>query len=146
VPGPLHMRSTTIVALVVLLAAPVSAQKKAFQAGGEVTSRPARADLSRLTQRVSPGESALHGTVRVGADSAQRIAMTDFEWRGRVMSVEFDAADTRLFWDVKILPDNAPETVVRYRVDAVAGGIMDIREFTGIRGLRKRGPPGQGAR
>jgi uncharacterized membrane protein YkoI len=73
----------------------------------------------------------------VSGDSAQRIALNDFDWRGRVSSVEVDEDDARIYWDVKIVPDSAAETIVRYRVDATSGGILGIREFTGIKGLAR---------
>ena len=67
------------------------------------------------------------------------VTMEDFgRWRGRVSSLELDEEDARLFWDVKIVPDATRETLVRYRVDATSGGIIAIREFTGIRGLARR--------
>jgi uncharacterized membrane protein YkoI len=106
-------------------------------AGGEVTRSRPQIDEGRLARRI-PGIDAQHGSVRVGGDSAQRIAMADYEWRGRVTSVEFDEEDARSFWDVKIVPDSSRGTLVRYRIDASSGGILDIREFTGIRGVAAR--------
>ena len=53
-------------------------------------------------------------------------------------SIEIDEEDSRVFWDVKILPDANLQTIVRYRVDAANGGIMSIKEFTGLRGLARR--------
>lgn len=50
-------------------------------------------------------------------------------------SIEIDEEDARLYWDVKIIPDSVRRTIVRYRVDAVSGGILSIREFTGVGGL-----------
>lgn len=105
--------------------------------GGEVV-EPARKDASRLATRIPGVEPELRGRVMVGGDSAQRIAIADFDWRGRVISVEFDHENDRLFWDVKIVPDSTRQTIVRYRVDAASGGILGIREFTGIRGLHPR--------
>jgi uncharacterized membrane protein YkoI len=97
-----------------------------------------RARVARLATRI-PGVSAEYaGRVRVTGDSAQRIAMSDFAWRGQVSSIELDEEDSRVYWDVKIVPDSSQQTIIRYRVDAASGGILGIREFTGIRGLARR--------
>ena len=94
---------------------------RSYASGGEV--------VSRLAARV-PGVSAEQKLrLRVSGDSAQRIALADFAWKGRVISLEIDEEDTRLYWDVKIEPDTKPGAVVRYRVDATNGGILGIREF-----------------
>jgi hypothetical protein len=135
------MRRLLVMALLAVMSAPTAAQKKVAQSGGEVALHAARANAARLTDRVSGADSAQLARIQVGGDSAQRIAMHDYAWRGRVRSVEFDSADSRVFWDVKIVPDGSPTTVVRYRVDALVGGIMDIREFTGVRRLTRRGKP-----
>lgn len=108
---------------------------------GEVALRDAaRPTPPRLAPRIPGIGSELAARVRISGDSAQRIAMNDFEWRGRVSSVEIDEEDTRLFWDVKIVPDSTRGTLVRYRVDASSGGILGIREFTGIRGVAAQRP------
>ena len=104
------------------VAAAAQTPRSSFTAGGEV--------VSRLTARV-PGVSAdQKARLRVTGDSAQRIALGDFAWKGRVISLEIDEEDARLYWDVKIQPDAKPGTVVRYRVDATNGGILSIKEFT----------------
>src|SRR5438105_1883835 len=136
-----HMIARPVVALTMLvLAIPavrLGAQTKVVRtAGGEVVGV-ARPDVARLATRIPGVDERQQQTVRVGGDSAQRIAMTDYGWRGRVMSVEIDEEDARVFWDVKILPDSGRSTVVRYRIDAVSGGILDVREFTGIRGISR---------
>jgi uncharacterized membrane protein YkoI len=125
----------------IALAKDSQAQGIARFSGGEVTrSSTPVTDLSRLSKRIPGVEPDQRGRVLVGGDSAQRIAMNDFEWRGRVSSVEVDEQDARLFWDIKIVPDASPQTIVRYRVDAGTGGILNIREFTGIRGLARNAP------
>lgn len=94
---------------------------RSFASGGEV--------VSRMSARV-PGVSAeQRARLRVSGDSAQRLALADYAWKGRVISLEIDEEDTRLYWDVKIEPDAKPGTVVRYRVDATNGGILSIKEF-----------------
>ena len=123
--------------LAVLTATPLLAQRpRVTVSGGDV----ARVDASRLSTRIPGVDAALRARVQVSGDSAQRIAMSDFDWRGRVSSVEIDEEDTRVYWDVKIVPDSSAQTIVRYRVDAGTGGILDIREFSGIRGLKIRKP------
>src|SRR5688500_4982991 len=94
-----------------------------------------RVDAQRTRVTVSGVEAELRGRVRVGGGSAQIIALTDFDWRGRVSSVEIDEEDTRVFWDVKIVPDTSRQTIIRYRIDAGTGGIIGIKEFSGVRGL-----------
>jgi uncharacterized membrane protein YkoI len=121
---------------VLALAKRSDAQSKVRVSTGEVTrSGVGRPDSSRLTTKIRDADAEHRGQILVSGDSAQRIAMNDYEWRGRVRSVEFDEEDARAFWDVKIVPDSGQQTIVRYRVDATSGGIMSIREFTGIRGL-----------
>ena len=130
-----------IVALAVLAGDQALAQRsRVAVSGGDVaSSRALRRDTSRLAG--IPGLPAeLRARLRVDGDSAQRIALDDFDWRGRVSSVEVDEQDARLFWDVKIIPDSTRGTIVRYRIDATNGGILDIREFTGIRGLARSSP------
>jgi uncharacterized membrane protein YkoI len=127
-----YMKASLAVAVVVLLAAKQSQAQTTSSSGGEVS---ARAETSRLTTRIPGVDDAQRARVRVSGDSAQRIAMDDLQWRGRVTSVEVDEEDARLYWDVKIVPDNAPQTIVRYRVDAGTGAILGIREFAGVRGL-----------
>ena len=122
-----------IVAVVVGSAESGAQANRVTLSGGEVTL--SRVDAARLAERIPGVPPAVRGRVTVSGDSAQRVAMEDFDWRGRVMSVEFDIEDARLFWDVKIIPDSTRQTIVRYRVDAGTGGILNIREFTGIRGL-----------
>jgi uncharacterized membrane protein YkoI len=112
-------------------------QKRVTIAGGEVARNLAvRADLSRLSSRIPGVDAETRARIRVSGDSAQRIAIADYDWKGRVHSVEVDEEDSRLFWDVKIIPDTSSQTIVRYRVDAATGGILSIREFGGVRGLR----------
>jgi len=113
------------------LATVLSGQARTHVASGEVV-RAARPDDSRLSARIPGVDPQLHDNVHISGDSAQRIAMTDYGWRGRVLSVEIDQEDARVFWDVKVVPDSTRDTVVRYRIDAGNGGILDIREFTGI--------------
>jgi uncharacterized membrane protein YkoI len=131
------MKACLLVTLAVLaLAKRSDAQSKVRVSTGEVTRASAvRPDVSRLATRIRGAEPERRGQILVSGDSAQRIAMNDYEWRGRVHSVEFDEEDARLFWDVKIVPDSSQQTIVRYRVDAASGGIMSIKEFGGIRGL-----------
>ena len=52
--------------------------------------------------------------------------------------MEIDEQDARVFWDVKIVPDSSPRTIVRYRLDAGDGGIMNIREFSDVLALARR--------
>jgi uncharacterized membrane protein YkoI len=119
------------------LAAPAAAQAtRVTISGGDV----ALTDASRLAARIPGIDAELRARVRVSGDSAQRIALDDFDWKGRVTSVEIDEEDARTYWDVKIIPDSTHQTIVRYRVDALSGGIMSIKEFTGVRGLAKRKP------
>jgi hypothetical protein len=121
-----------VLILVFAVARRSEAQSVVRQSDGALERTTALVDASRLFARI-PGTSAeLRARIRVNGDSAQRIALSDFEWRGRVNSVEIDEEDSRLYWDVKIVPDSVARTIVRYRVDAVSGGILSIREFTGI--------------
>ena len=122
-------------ALLVIAARRGSAQRVTISKG-EV-SRPGRVDTTRLVNRIPGVDDELRARLRVSGDSAQRIAMHDFEWKGRVSSVEIDEDDARVFWDVKIVPDTSVQTIVRYRVDATNGGILSIKEFTGIPGLAR---------
>ena len=122
-----------LAAALALVAVPVHAQSRVAWSGGEV-GRPL-ADTRRLATRVPVADAERRERVRVDGDSAQRLAMHDFHWRGRVISVELDEGDERVYWDVKIVPDSAPRTVIRYRLDAAAGGILGIREFTDVGGL-----------
>ncbi|HJQ21239.1 MAG TPA: hypothetical protein VJ867_12895 [Gemmatimonadaceae bacterium] len=108
------------------------------ESGGDVAHGKAHVDASRLTTRIPGVDAEMRDRVRVSGDSAQRIAISDFDWQGRVASVEVDEEDARVFWDVKIVPDTNARMIVRYRVDAATGGVMNIREFTGLRGLAKR--------
>jgi uncharacterized membrane protein YkoI len=112
-----------LVTLAVLgVAAPLGAQAtRQYASGGEV--------VSRLATRIPGVSHEQKARVRVGGDSAQRIALHDFAWKGRVVSVEIDEQDARLFWDVKVEPDSNPRAIIRYRVDATNGGILGIREF-----------------
>jgi uncharacterized membrane protein YkoI len=129
------MKARLILACTLLLVAKQSQAQTSVSAGEVSRARTGAADTARLATRIPGVEAELRARVRVGGDSAQRIAMSDFDWRGRVISVEFDEEDARLFWDVKIVPDTSRQTIVRYRVDAGSGGILAIREFGGIRGL-----------
>lgn len=132
------MRSRPLLIILLLAAANRSEAQVVRSSDGSVARSESRVDASRLFSKL-PGLSAeLTARIRVNADSAQRIALGDFEWRGRVNSVEIDEEDSRLYWDVKIVPDSLERTIVRYRVDAVNGGILSIREFTGIAGLRPK--------
>jgi uncharacterized membrane protein YkoI len=130
------MKARVLTTLAVMaLADPLEAQRtRVTVSGGDV----ARADAMRLSTRIPGVAAELRARVQVSGDSAQRIAMNDFAWKGRVSSVEVDEEDTRVFWDVKIVPDVSQQTIVRYRVDATSGGILGIREFTGVRGLARR--------
>ena len=119
-----------LVTLAVLgVAMPLGAQStRQLSSGGEV--------VSRMAARV-PGVSEEHkARLRVSGDSAQRVALHDFAWKGRVISVEIDEQDARLYWDVKIEPDANPRAIIRYRVDATNGGILGIREFA-VAGRRR---------
>lgn len=134
------MRPQTLLplALALLLSARAHAQRTRVNVSdGDVTTVRA-VDPARLAPSIPgvPGEALAR--VRVRGDSAQRIALDDFEWRGRVASVEIDEEDARVFWDVKIVPDARRGTIVRYRVDAASGGILEIKEFTGIKGLARK--------
>ncbi len=128
-------------ALTLVVAGPLSAQRTRITvSGGDVWRPEPAADASRLSTRITGVAAEQRVRMQVGGDSAQRIALNDFAWKGRVTSVEIDEEDTRLFWDVKIVPDTSQQTIVRYRVDATNGGILGIKEFTGIRGLARRRP------
>lgn len=131
-----------IVALVTFAGEDALAQRsRVTVSGGDVaSSRAVRRDASRLALRIPGLAPELRARLRISGDSAQRIALDDFEWRGHVSSVEVDEQDSRLFWDVKIVPDSTRGTIVRYRIDSTNGGILDIREFTGIRGLARTRP------
>ena len=127
-----------LAALAVLVTRPAAAQRTRVNvSNGDVSVAPAR-DAARLAPRIPGIAPELAARIRVGGDSAQRIALEDFGWKGRVSSLELDEEDARLFWDVKVVPDATRETLVRYRVDATSGGILEIKEFTGIRGLARR--------
>lgn len=126
-------------ALALLLSERAHAQRTRVNVSdGDVTTVRVVVDPARLAPSIPgvPGEALPR--VRVRGDSAQRIALDDFEWRGRVASLEFDEEDARVFWDVKIIPDARRGTIVRYRVDAASGGIIEIKEFTGIKGLARK--------
>lgn len=131
------MTGRVVLALCALaLANRSEAQARIRESTGEVSRRAERSDLSRLG-RVPGIDAQLRARVGVGGDSAQRIAMNDFDWRGHVSSIEIDEEDSRLYWDVKIVPDSATATIIRYRVDATSGGILGIKEFNGIKGLAR---------
>jgi hypothetical protein len=133
------MKARVFLALgLMLVAVPLPGQRVTVS-GGEV-SRTVRADVSRLALRIPGVDSAYGARLRVSGDSAQRIALHDFDWRGRVSSIEIDEQDARLFWDVKIVPDTSDRTIIRYRVDAITGGVIGIKEFAGVRGLLVRKP------
>ena len=135
------MKARILVTLAMIaLANRSEAQTRMRFSGGEVSRSSARVDVTRLSTRVPGVDGGLRDQIHVSGDSAQRIAMNDFEWRGKVSSIEFDEADARVFWDVKIVPDTSQQTIVRYRVDATNGGILDIKEFSGVRGLARRKP------
>ena len=137
-----YMKARLVLTLVLCAAAlpkRSEAQSRVNYAGGEVApSR--RVDVSRLATRIPGVDDDQRARVRVGGDSAQRIAMNDFDWLGRVSSVEIDEEDARLFWDVKIVPDSSLSPIIRYRVDATNGGILGIKEFSGVRTLVRRKP------
>jgi uncharacterized membrane protein YkoI len=121
------------------LAKQADAQSHVRVSAGEVSrSSDARADQSRLSTRIPGAEADQRPRMLVSGDSAQRVAMNDFDWKGRVSSVEIDEEDSRLFWDVKIVPDTSQQTIVRYRVDASSASILSIKEFSGIRGLARK--------
>lgn len=127
-----RMRAVAM-AMAILTAARAEAQRERVTvSGGDVS----RVDSGRLSPRVPGVDESLRARVHIGGDSAQRIALSDFDWRGRVSSVEIDEEDSRVFWDVKIVPDSSRQTIVRYRIDAASGGIIGIREFSGVRGLK----------
>ena len=135
------MKARIVVTLAMIaLANRSDAQTKMHFSGGDVSRSSTRVDVTRLSPRVPGVDGGRREQVHVSGDSAQRIAMNDFEWRGKVSSIEFDAADARVFWDVKIVPDTSQMTIIRYRVDATNGGILDIKEFSGVRGLARSRP------
>lgn len=126
-------------ALALLLSERAHAQRTRVNVSdGDVTTVRVVVDPARLAPSIPgvPGETLAR--VRVRGDSAQRIALDDFGWRGRVASLEIDEEDARVFWDVKIIPDARRGTLIRYRVDAASGGIIEIKEFTGIKGLARK--------
>lgn len=132
------MKAAFALILFSLAASNADAQKTMMLSGGEVARAGDRsADAERLASRIPGVDAGLRARVHIGGDSAQRIAIRDFEWRGRVASVEFDEEDDRVFWDVKIVPDTSARTIVRYRVDAATGGILGIKEFGGVAGLAR---------
>ena len=140
-PPEAHMTHTILVlaALAVLVSTPAGAQRTRVNvSNGDVALAPTRGNAARLAPRIPGIAPDLAARIRVGGDSAQRIALEDFGWKGRVSSLELDEQDARLFWDVKVVPDATRETLMRYRVDATTGRIMEIKEFTGIRGLARR--------
>jgi uncharacterized membrane protein YkoI len=138
--GRLLLTLTAAATVLLALAAKRSdAQSKVHYSGGDVT-RSARGDAGRLATRIPGVDDDQRARLQVSGDSAQRIAMNDFAWRGRVSSVEIDEEDARLFWDVKIVPDTSQQTIIRYRVDATNGGILGIKEFSGVRTLVRRRP------
>src|SRR5213594_1726164 len=100
------MKACLFVVLVLLpLAKQSDAQSRVRASGGEVTrSSLPRPEVSRLAGRIPGIEADRRERVQVSGDSAQRIAMNDFAWKGRVSSVEIDEEDSRIFWDVKIVP------------------------------------------
>jgi len=134
------MRLVTMVVLA-FAAAPLGAQARVTFSGGEVGGAPRAVDVRRLAERVPVPDATRRERARVSGDSAQRVAMHDFDWRGRVVSVELDEDAERVYWDVKIVPDTAPRTVLRYRVDAGTAGILGIREFTDVAALTPRRRP-----
>jgi hypothetical protein len=128
-----------LLAVSVLPGERLSAQRaRVTISGGDVVPGRRVVDSARLAPRIPGVPADAAARIRVGGDSAQRIALDDFGWKGRVSSVEIDEADARVFWDIKIVPDSLRATIVRYRVDAASGGIIEIKEFTGIRGLARR--------
>lgn len=128
-------------ALMLVVAGPLLAQRPRVNvSGGDVARAAPRADASRLATRIPGIDAELRARLQVGGDSAQRVAMNDFAWKGRVSSLEIDEEDARVFWDVKIVPDSGQQTIVRYRVDAMTGAIMGVKQFTGVRGLPTRRP------
>ncbi|MGH7677853.1 MAG: PepSY domain-containing protein [Gemmatimonadaceae bacterium] len=135
------MKARTIMTLglALLVARPLSARQVSVS-GGDVSRRPARVDVSRLSTRIPGLDSAFRDRVRIGGDSAQRLAMDAHAWQGRVSSVEVDEDQGRVIWDVKIVPDSNAQTILRYRVDAQTGGIVGVRAFAGVRGLRIQKP------
>lgn len=132
------MNARLLLLVLLLLIAKRSDAQIVRESGGDVSRGKGRQDAGRMATRIPGVAAEFRDRVRVGGDSAQRIALDDFAWRGRVVSVEIDEEDARVFWDVKILPDAQRQTIVRYRVDAASGGIMNIKEFTGLRGLAAR--------
>lgn len=133
------MKGRLVLTLVILALAKRSEAQVTRYADGEVT-RSGRVDVTRLATRIPGLDTEQRPRVQIAGDSAQRIAMNDFEWRGRVSSIEIDEEDARLFWDVKIVPDTSQHTIIRYRVDAGNGGILGIKEFGGVRTLVRRKP------
>jgi uncharacterized membrane protein YkoI len=126
---PMRIRFVTLAAAVAMAgtapAAGAQSSRLVASSGGEV--------VSRMAARIPGVTAEQRARLRVGGDSAQRIALTDFGWRGKVVSLEIDEEDSRLYWDVKIEPDALPRAIVRYRVDATNGGILGIKEFGGAR-------------
>ena len=137
------MRTYLSLTLILATAGSAYAQpaRSYFSSGGEVSKKAVDAgDLTRLAPHIPGLAPDVQARLRISGDSAQRIALHDFDWRGRVSSIEVDAEDAHVFWDVKIVPDSTVGTIVRYRVDGKTGGILEIREFTGIRGLARKRP------
>jgi uncharacterized membrane protein YkoI len=134
------MKGRLVLTLAALLLANRTDAQSTFRSSDGDVARARTGDATRLASRI-PGLAAdQQGRVQVGGDSAQRVAMNDFDWRGRVSSVEIDEEDARLFWDVKIVPDTSQHTIIRYRIDATNGGILGIKEFGGVRTLVRRKP------
>jgi hypothetical protein len=134
------MKASILLTLAVAgLASRSDAQVTTRSFGGEVTrTHPVKVEVARLATRIPGVDADRRWRIQVSGDSAQRVAMNDFGWTGRVSSVEIDEEDSRVFWDIKIVPDTSQQMIVRYRVDAASGGILGIKEFTGIRGLARR--------
>lgn len=120
-----------LVRLVTLALLVVPTAHAAAQAPRQVVASSGGEVVSRTTRRIPGVPYEYKDRLRVGGDSAQRTALADFGWKGRVISLEFDDQDARIFWDVKIEPDANTRTIIRYRVDATNGGIIGIKEFPG---------------
>lgn len=74
-------RMLLTLALPLVVSGPLDAQPARVSVR-QLVSRDARGDDSRLATQIPGIDAALRARLRVGGDSAQRIAMNDFAWEG----------------------------------------------------------------